>query len=104
MSGAASFRHPDEAMAGNVHRLGETFRRAIEEPSLKIFFGRECDRVEENVEPPPLFPDLVEHRLQLSRDRDVELACDRRIKPTSERFDPPSPLFVQPGNSEVCAD
>jgi hypothetical protein len=46
-------RHPDEGMAGNVHRLGEAFGRAVQNPALKTGLGSEGDRVNQNIESTP---------------------------------------------------
>src|SRR5271157_5503407 len=69
-------RHSDEGMAGNVHRLSEALSGTIEQPALKIFLGREGDRMDEDVEPAPLGAHFVEHRLQLPWDLDVDCAGD----------------------------
>ena len=47
-------RHAHEGMAGHVHRLGESFRGAIEKAALQVLLRREGDRMHEDVEPAPL--------------------------------------------------
>ena len=60
--------------------------------------------MDQNIEPAPFFPNLIKQRIQLSRDRDVEFAGDRRLELLGQRFDPAPRLPVQPGNGQIRAD
>ena len=90
-------------MARNVHRLGETFGRTVQDAALKIGLGSEGDRVDQNIEPTLLRADLVEHRFKLSSNGDVHLADNRRLEFLRKRLDMPPCLLVQPRNGELGA-
>src|SRR5215831_10667707 len=91
-------------MARNVHRLGEAFGGAVEKPALKFGLGCEGDRMDENVQPAPSCANLFKGGLQLPRDGNIDLACDRRFKLSGERFDEAPRFLVQPRHGEVSAD
>ena len=57
--------------------------------------------MDENVQPSPPGANLLEDRLQLSRDGNVNLANDRGFELTGERFDKAPRLLVQPRNGEL---
>ena len=97
------FRHANEGMARNVHRLGEALGRAVQDAALKIGLGREGDRMDQDVEPPPFRADLIEHRFQLSGNGDIHFPDDRRLELPRKRLDMPSRLLVQPRNGELGA-
>ena len=86
-------RHSDEGMAGHVHRLGEAFGRTVEKPDLKVLLRRKGDRMHENVEPSPCVLNLLEHRLQLSRNGNVDCAGDRGPEFLRQRLDKASEPF-----------
>jgi len=67
-------------MAGNVHRLGEPFRRAVEQPALQILLGSEGDGMDQDVEPAPLFRNGLEQRFELAGLADIERHEDRRFQ------------------------
>ncbi len=83
--------------------LAKPSAEQFEDPALKIGLGREGDRVDQNIEPAPLRTDLVEHRLQLPGNGDVDLADNRRLELARKRLDMLSRLFVQPRNGELGA-
>src|SRR6516225_5169474 len=66
-------------MARNVHRLGETLGRAVQDAALKVGLGSKSDRMDQDVEPAPFRPDLIEHRLELPGDGDVDRTGDRSL-------------------------
>src|SRR3974377_683572 len=91
-------------MAGNVHRLGKAFGGTAENPAVEISLGRKGDRMDENVQRSPPLANLLKDRLQLSRDRNVDLTCDRGFELSGQRFDKAPRLLVQPRNGEVGPD
>ena len=99
--GCGQLRHPDEGVAGDVHRLGEPCRRAVQEPALEVLLRREGDGVDQAVQLPPASPDEVEHRLELAGDAHVQRGGERRSHLAGERLDVGPCLLVQPGDRQL---
>jgi immune inhibitor A len=58
-------RHAHVRMAGDVDRLREAFGRALEQPALEVFLRRPGDRMDQDVEAPPILLDAREYRLEI---------------------------------------
>ena len=81
-------------MTGNIHRLGEALRRAVEEAALQILLRREGDGMNEQIEPSPILRDGSKTASN-SPLRDVERRLDFSAKLISERFDVGTRLVVR---------
>src|SRR6185369_4750480 len=96
-------RHAHERMARYVHRAREARRRAVEEPALKVFLWRECDRVDKDVELAPLGCYRVEHGFERARDADVEGQKERSLERPCNRLDVWARLLVEIREREIGA-
>src|SRR4029453_2151362 len=90
-------------MTGYVHRPGKTGRRAIQQSALQVLLGCEGDRMDEAVQPTPASTDLVEQRLQLARNFDVERRHNLGAELLPKRLDVRPCFVVKPGNGELGA-
>ena len=52
-------------MAGHLHCLQEAGLRAVDDAAVQVLARRERDRVDGEIEPPPVGADALEHRLHL---------------------------------------
>ena len=66
-------------MAGDVHRLGEALGGAFEQATAQILQGGKGDRVNQYIELAPTASNLIENRLELAGNGDVEGRDDRRL-------------------------
>ena len=95
--------HTDEGMAGDVHRLGEALGGAFEQATAQILQGGKGDRVNQDIELAPTASDLIEDRLELAGNGDIEGHGDLRLEFARERFDVRPRLFVQPRHGHFRA-
>jgi hypothetical protein len=84
--------------------MQEAFARAVDDAAVQVCPRRESDRVQREIEPAPAPFDLVEHRLELTLDLDVERHQDRRLERRCQRFDVGLGLVVQIGDGELGAE
>jgi hypothetical protein len=80
-------RHAEERVARDVHRAGEALARAVGDAAVQIGGRREGDRVQDEVEPPPLRANRFEQRFQVAAALDVERHGDRRGELLRQRLD-----------------
>jgi hypothetical protein len=77
--------HPDERMAGDVHRDVEAGDGAIRDPAMQILARREGDRMQQKVEATPFRSDPLEYGLELTIDLYVARHYDLASKPVGDR-------------------
>jgi hypothetical protein len=79
----------------DIDGLRETSGGAIQQPSLQIRLGRISDRVNQNIQLPPLPLDTFENRLQIAFFGDIQRQEQCRLKLVGQRFDKGFGLFMR---------
>lgn len=94
-------RHPHERPAGDIHRLQETVAPDIHNAAVQRLLRRKCNRMQQEIELPPLACNPLEHLFGLAFHHDVQRHEDRRFQRMRERFDMLLGTVIEVGDGEL---